>query len=76
MKGVHASKEIFGILQDSFRFFFVFFLSVGTPKQSTHTYRIYIYIYMLYICLLSGCPCGNKLNFFLSWVCARFWGIK
>ena len=46
MKGVHASKEIFGILQDSFRFFFVFFLSVGTPKQSTHTYRIYIYIYI------------------------------
>ena len=49
MKGVHASKEIFGILQDSFRFFFVFFLSVGTPKQSTHTYRIYIYIHVIYM---------------------------
>ena len=48
MKGVHASKEIFGILQESFRFFFVFFLSVGTPKQSTHTYRIYIYTCYIY----------------------------
>ena len=67
MKGVHASKEIFGILQDSFRFFFVFFLSVGTPKQSTHTYRIYIYIYMLYIYAYSvGVLAETHYTF--SWV--------
>ena len=75
MKGVHASKEIFGILQDSFRFFLYFSYPLG-PQNKAHTHIESIYIYMLYICLLSGCPCGNKLNFFLSWVCARFWGIK
>ena len=75
MKGVHASKEIFGILQDSFRFFFVFFLSVGTPKQSTHTYRIYIYIHVIYM-LTQWVSLRKQIKLFLGWVCARFWGIK
>jgi hypothetical protein len=48
MKGVHASKEIFGILQDSFRFFYIFSYPLG-PQNKAHTHiDIYIYTYYIY----------------------------
>ena len=36
MKGVHASKEIFGILQESFYFFFIFPIRWDPKTKHTH----------------------------------------
>ena len=74
MKGVHASKEIFGILQDSFRFFLYFSYPLG-PQNKAHTHIEYIYIHVIYM-LTQWVSLRKQIKLFLGWVCARFWGIK